>query len=77
MFQIAELLLEQVAEKPQINQIIGFLDGKFVAILRPKAQQKVYYSRYKKRHSLLFQAIVTLDDMIAYLSPAYPLIQLS
>ncbi|PIA16161.1 hypothetical protein COEREDRAFT_43082, partial [Coemansia reversa NRRL 1564] len=52
--------------------IIRFVDGKFVATLRPTDQQEVYYSGYKKRHGILFQAITTLDGMIAYLSPAYP-----
>jgi len=50
------------------SNISGFIDGTMQAICRPKQNQCLYYSGYKKCHAIKFQAVTTPDRLISHLS---------
>jgi hypothetical protein len=50
------------------HTIWGFIDGTMRAICRPKRNQRLYYSGYKKCHAIKFQAVTTPDGLMSHLS---------
>ena len=51
------------------NRIFGFIDGTHRSICRPSTlDQKIFYSGYKKTHTIKFQAIMTSDGLIVHLA---------
>ena len=50
------------------QNIWGFIDGTMRAICRPKANQRLYYSGYKKCHAIKFQAVTTPDGLMSHLA---------
>ena len=51
------------------NKIYGFIDGTHRSICRPSIMdQKLFYSGYKKVHSVKFQAIMAPDGVIIHLA---------
>jgi hypothetical protein len=54
------------------NRIYGFIDGTHRSICRPGTiDQKIFYSGYKKVHSIKFQAIIAPDGLIIHLAGTY------
>lgn len=49
----------------------GFVDGTHIEICRPQQNQELFYSGYKKIHSVKYQSITTPDGMITHLSGPY------
>jgi hypothetical protein len=52
----------------RVRGVFGWVDGTQRPICRPGEHQEVFYSGYKKAHTLKFQAIVTPDGMISHLA---------
>ncbi|RPB26674.1 hypothetical protein L211DRAFT_856099 [Terfezia boudieri ATCC MYA-4762] len=50
------------------ERIWGFVDGTLKVVCRPKKHQRRWYSGYKKRHAVKFQAIATPDGLISHLA---------
>jgi nuclease HARBI1 len=64
--------LLQAAQRTELVDVVGFIDGTLVQIARPTIDEELYYTGHKRFHCLRFQAIATLDGLVAYLSPAAP-----
>lgn len=50
------------------RNIWGFIDGTMRAICRPKENQRLFYSGYKKCHAIKFQAVTTPDGLMSHLA---------
>ncbi|RPA88443.1 hypothetical protein L873DRAFT_1726039, partial [Choiromyces venosus 120613-1] len=54
------------------NRIYGFIDETHCTICQPgTVDQKVFYSGYKKAHTIKFQAIMASDGLIIHLAGPY------
>ena len=49
----------------------GFVDGTFRGVCRPKDEQQIFYSGYKKEHGIKFQGIVLPNGLIGSLDGPY------
>jgi hypothetical protein len=56
--------------KTEFPEAIGCVDGFYVQINRPQKQPGLYWSQYKKYHSLLFILVCDRYGRIRYLSSA-------
>lgn len=54
-----------------VRKVWGFIDGTLMGICRPKRNQRPFYTGYKKRHGIKYQAITTPDGLISHLSGPY------
>lgn len=52
-----------------MQKFVGFVDGTELRIARPSGSmiQRAAYNGHKRKHSLKYQAVNTLDGMIAHL----------
>ena len=50
-------------------KIWGFIDGTFRGIARPKEEQRMFYSGYKKKHGIKWQGIMTPDGILTLQGP--------
>jgi hypothetical protein len=60
-----------IARKGGVDGICRFIDGTMRAICRPMENQKLYYTGYKRLHTVKYQAILTPDGLISSLARPY------
>lgn len=61
-----------VEDKGGVKGVWGFIDGTMRAICRPKQNQRLYYSGYKKCHAIKFQVVTTPDGLMSHLGGPWP-----
>jgi len=59
---------EYVGARGRGASIWGFVDRTLKVVCRPTRHQRRWYSGYKKRHAIKFQAITTPDGLISHLA---------
>lgn len=52
---------------PQVNRVIGFIDGTFRAVARPRRNQRTVYSGHYRGHGYRFQSVVMPTGLIEHL----------
>ncbi|RPB29568.1 hypothetical protein L211DRAFT_776110 [Terfezia boudieri ATCC MYA-4762] len=67
-YQRLQSYAEYVGVRGRGVSIWGFVDGTLKIACRPSRQQRRWYSGYKKRHAIKFQAITTPVGLISHLA---------